>query len=308
MADEATLGRTRRLPWWWWLPPLLVLGVPAGLYLSYQLVGFRNFYIPSAAMEPTLLGPAAGVDGDRLRVEVLFSRSREPRRGEIWVFRAPPAASPGEKLFIKRVIGVPGDTVEVVPPRLTVDGRTLLALSASFGFSLAEGSEPKVDPSSTRATLKAGYSETELVVIAAPDARVEHTGGRVRVNGKAELDDPFQGIEAAEGVEPYGGDKAVRARVFMSRGEPHLAVVDGKHLEYVPGHVRVNGQPLVEPYIKEPPRYEMPPRKLGPGEYFMMGDNRNNSNDSHVWGPLRRDRFFGRAAYRYWPPERVGSL
>jgi signal peptidase I len=81
-------------------------------------------------------------------------------------------------------------------------------------------------------------------------------------------------------------------------------VITGRTLAYEPGHVRVNGKPIPEPYIKEAPRYVLAPRKLGPNEYFMMGDNRNNSNDSHEWGPLTRDRLIGRAEILFWPLQR----
>ena len=46
------------------------------------------------------------------------------------------------------------------------------------------------------------------------------------------------------------------------------------------------------------------PFKLGKDEYFMMGDNRGNSQDSRYWGKLKEDRFIGRATYVFWPIKR----
>ena len=71
------------------------------------------------------------------------------------------------------------------------------------------------------------------------------------------------------------------------------------------GVVLVNGQRLPEPYLVEAPEYTMPPLKLGPREYLMLGDNRNNSRDSHYWGALSGSRIVGRAEAIYWPPRRA---
>jgi signal peptidase I len=73
------------------------------------------------------------------------------------------------------------------------------------------------------------------------------------------------------------------------------------------GKVTVNDQPLDEPYIAAPPAYNgswtVPANSL-----FVLGDNRNNSSDSHSWGPVQMDEVIGRAVLVYWPPSRWGFV
>lgn len=86
----------------------------------------QAFYIPSSSMEPTLMGNSARKD--RVLVNKYIYRTRAPRRQEIIVFHAPPAAldDPSKPQdFIKRLIGVPGDTVQVRNNRVLINGKPL---------------------------------------------------------------------------------------------------------------------------------------------------------------------------------------
>ena len=67
------------------------------------------------------------------------------------------------------------------------------------------------------------------------------------------------------------------------------------------GQVYVNGQKLNEPYIANAPRYSGS-WQVKEGEVFVLGDNRNNSNDSKDWGLLPAENVVGKAILIYWPP------
>jgi signal peptidase I len=71
--------------------------------------------------------------------------------------------------------------------------------------------------------------------------------------------------------------------------------------------VWVNGVALNEPYINAPPNYDGN-WVVGEDQYFVLGDNRNNSSDSHAWGLLPRDHIVGKAVFSYWPPETWGLI
>lgn len=146
----------------------------------------QAFFIPSPSMCPTLL------EGDHILVNKFIYHFREPRAGEIVVFKAPPEASDDgiERDFIKRLVAVPGDTIEV---------------------------------------------------------------------------------------------KA--------------------------GHLYRNGKRQKEPYLLEQEiNYTMKPFKVPNGKLFVLGDNRNDSKDSHWWGALDRRRVIGKAMVTFWPLKRSGVL
>jgi signal peptidase I len=50
------------------------------------------------------------------------------------------------------------------------------------------------------------------------------------------------------------------------------------------------------------------PIVIPPGDYFMMGDNRGDSDDSRYWGPVPGNWIIGTAFFTYWPPDRIGFL
>lgn len=76
----------------------------------------------------------------------------------------------------------------------------------------------------------------------------------------------------------------------------------GDTVEIQNGLVSVNGVALDEPYIAAPPTYSSS-WVVPEGQYFVLGDNRNNSSDSHAWGFLPIDNILGKAEYVYWPPQ-----
>ena len=75
----------------------------------------------------------------------------------------------------------------------------------------------------------------------------------------------------------------------------------GDHISVQAGVMSINGQVLNEPYIANAPAYSGDWDVLE-GELFVLGDNRNNSNDSKDWGLLPLEKVVGKAVVIYWPP------
>jgi signal peptidase I len=213
----------------------------SGVVILVMALFFMTFVaqaaeVPSASMENTILV------GDRFLINkfifapgppALFLPQREIRRGDILVFKYPAESIPSENivqhetLFIKRVIGLPGETIQVRGAEVYVNGRPL------------------------------------------PERKII-TGDPDRGNDKDELSD------LSEPPGPNEGAYTVfNTPETFRRGGPE-GVSHGYNFAV--------GRPFQVP----------------DGHYFVMGDNRDNSADSRVWGPVPRELVVGRGLFVIW--------
>jgi signal peptidase I len=90
--------------------------------------------------------------------------------------------------------------------------------------------------------------------------------------------------------------------------------IPGDRVEVKSGKVYINGAAIDEKYLNEAPNYNWSSTELTPdgvipkGQYLVLGDNRNNSYDSHYWGFVPKDKIVGKAVVRYWPIDRLGGI
>jgi signal peptidase I len=120
-----------------------------------------------------------------------------------------------------------------------------------------------------------------------------------------------------DGVFPFGGPARGDIVILVHPRPPgpeerdlvkRIIAGPGDVVSVEGGVVRVNGRPIDEPYISDPARYAVPPMRVPPGAYFVLGDNRNNSTDSHIFGPVPREKLIGKAMLAYWPVAHLGPL
>jgi signal peptidase I len=127
---------------------------------------------------------------------------------------------------------------------------------------------------------------------------------------------------------PAGAETAAECGVDVSEAEPcprstpqessqnfikRVVAVGGDTLSIREGHPVVNGVENKDESFTRPcgtaSVCNMPKAiKIPPGHFFMMGDNRGESDDSRYWGPVPKSWIIGEAFATYWPPNRVGTL
>ena len=113
-------------------------------------------------------------------------------------------------------------------------------------------------------------------------------------------------------TEPAAGDIIVfappeDAHTKVSRFVKRVVAVEGDFVEIKEGTLSVNGKHVEEPYASSP-FYRLPRIQVPDGQLFVLGDNRNNSADSHVWGFLPKDHIEAKIVFRFWPLTRLGTI
>jgi signal peptidase I len=109
--------------------------------------------------------------------------------------------------------------------------------------------------------------------------------------------------------EPERGDVVVFdfPRNITEEYIKRIIGLPGEEIKIEDGQVYVNGEVLTEPYIMIEPHYEGK-WIVEEEELFVLGDNRNNSSDSHNWGTVPLDNVVGEALIVYWPPSSWGLI
>ena len=129
--------------------------------------------------------------------------------------------------------------------------------------------------------------------------------------GSGQCADPHQGFTAGGNALSQPCDQALASestQTFVKR----VVGLPGDVLRIVGGHVIRNGK-------REPDAYITPcggdtectfpgSIKVPSGHYYMMGDNRGDSDDSRYWGPVPQGSIIGVVFFTYWPPDRIGVL
>ena len=149
-----------------------------------------------------------------------------------------------------------------------------------------------------------------MVLVAIAFLIVNALIGRFRIEQVSMLPNLHEGEYVIVDKVSYAFRQPERGEIIVLKnprlGQPDLIKrvigLPGETIEVRDGQVYINSQPLTEPYIQQPMGNPQPLITLQAGEYFVMGDNRSNSEDSRRFGPRPIGDIVGRAWVIYWPP------
>ena len=110
--------------------------------------------------------------------------------------------------------------------------------------------------------------------------------------------------------EPERGDVIIFHPPGNREGDyiKRVIALPGDKVEVKDGVVYVNDSPLDEPYIKKPPNYTLKEQEIAENFYFVLGDNRTNSNDSHSGWLVPKENIIGKTWLFIWPPTSWGVV
>ncbi len=117
----------------------------------------------------------------------------------------------------------------------------------------------------------------------------------------------FQDLQRGD-IVVFAPTDHLKQQNFRDAFIKRIVGLPGETVEIRDGMLYVDDRLLDETYTNEPADYEYGPIVIPEDHYFVLGDNRNNSYDSHYWGFVPADRIIGRAVVRFWPVNRLGEL
>jgi signal peptidase I len=238
------------------------------VFMVIRPFGIQAFQIPSESMEKTLLS------GDFIVANKAVYRYSEPEQGDIIVFRPPERAKnadQGEVDFIKRLIGKPGDVIEVDDGVVLQNGQQL---SEPY-----KNKPPDMDAESAIYDWKLVHYQGSYGPWRDKYIPVTITDGPY---GRFANHGTNTSWEYAIGTFPEKGENSVAAY----RSFDELSTEELQRMQEL---------------------LEAPPAAIPPGHFLMMGDNRTNSYDSRGWGLVPRENLVGRAEFIWAPVSRWGK-
>ncbi|MGL5876779.1 MAG: signal peptidase I [Xenococcaceae cyanobacterium] len=106
----------------------------------------------------------------------------------------------------------------------------------------------------------------------------------------------------------FSATEALRKNGFTNVFVKRIIGLPGEKLKVKAGKVYINDRPLTENYIADEPEYETTSITVPSNSYFVLGDNRNNAFDSHIWGFVPKENIIGKATKIFYPFKRMGRI